>query len=64
MKTINMLWGISLLAIGICTVIFMVTKLVGVEPADFAKVIIGVIDLIALPVLVFTTVKRWTNKEQ
>lgn len=64
MKTINILWGISLIVIGICTVIFMVTKIVGVESADFVKVIIGVIDLIALPMLAFTTVKRWTNKEQ
>lgn len=64
MKTIDILWGISLMVIGICTVIFMVTKLIGIEPADFVKIIIGVLDLIALPVLAFTTVKRWINKEQ
>lgn len=64
LKTINILWGISLMVIGICTVIFMVMKLIGVEPADFVKVVIGVLDLIALPVLAFTTVKRWKNNEQ
>lgn len=52
------------MVIGICSVIFMVTKLIGIEPADFVKVIIGALDLIALPVLAFTTVKRWTNSEQ
>lgn len=64
MKTINILWGISLIVIGVCSVIFMVTKLIGVDPADFVKVIIGALDLIALPVLAFTTAKRWINKEQ
>ena len=57
MKSSN-LWAISLLVIGIVTIILAGSGLVGVKLPDTATRILGVIDLIAIPVLAFTTVRR------
>lgn len=58
MKSNNSIWAISLLVIGIATIILAGSGLVGAELPDTATRILGVIDLIALPVLAFTTVRR------
>ena len=57
-KKNDLVWSISLLVIGIATIILAGTNIVGVELPDIAVRIIGVIELIALPVLAFTTVKK------
>lgn len=50
--------------IGIATVILAGSNIIGIELPDIAVRIIGVIDLIALPVLAYTTVKKIKkNKE-
>ena len=59
-----LLWSLSLLVIGIATVILAGSNIIGIELPDIAVRIIGVIDLIALPVLAYTTVKKIKkNKE-
>ena len=63
-KRNNLLWSLSLLVIGIATVIQAGSNIIGIELPDIAVRIIGVIDLIALPVLAYTTVKKIKkNKE-
>jgi len=63
-KRNNLLWSLSLLVIGIATVILAGSNIIGIELSDIAVRIIGVIDLIALPVLAYTTVKKIKkNKE-
>lgn len=63
-KRNNLLWSLSLLVIGIATVILADSNIIGIELPDIAVRIIGVIDLIALPVLAYTTVKKIKkNKE-
>ncbi|MBQ2451462.1 MAG: hypothetical protein IJZ42_13645 [Lachnospiraceae bacterium] len=63
-KRNNLLWSLSLLVIGIATVILAGSNIIGIELPDIAVRIIGVIDLIALPVLAYTTVKKIKkNKE-
>ncbi|MBQ7009239.1 MAG: hypothetical protein IJN05_08510 [Ruminococcus sp.] len=57
-KRSDLLWSMSLLVIGIATVILAGSNIVGIALPDIAVRIIGVIDLIALPVLVYTTVKK------
>ena len=57
-KRNDLLWSMSLLVIGIATVILAGSNIVGIALPDIAVRIIGVIDLIALPVLVYTTVKK------
>ena len=57
MKTRNdLLWSISLFVIGIATIILAGLKIVGVELPDVLIRIIGIVDLISLPVLSYTTV--------
>ena len=64
-KRNNLLWSLSLLVIGIATVILAGSNIIGIELPDIAVRIIGVIDLIALPVLAYTTVKKIKkNKEK
>ncbi len=57
-KKNDLVWSISLLVIGIATIILAGGHIIGIEMSDIAVRIIGVIDLIALPVLAFTTVKK------
>lgn len=57
-KRSDLMWSMSLLVIGIATVILAGSNIIGIELPDIAVRIIGVIDLIALPVLAYTTVKK------
>ena len=57
-KSNDLLWSLSLLVIGIATVILVGSNIIGIALPDIAVRITGVIDLIALPVLAYTTVKR------
>ena len=61
MKTkIERIWSISLIAIGIgiATFILAGSSVIGIELPDIAVRIIGVIDLIALLVLIYTSVMK------
>ena len=57
-KRKELLWSLSLLVIGIATVILVGSNIIGIALPDIAVRITGVLDLIALPVLAYTTVKR------
>ena len=62
-KKINMMWGISLLVIGIATMILMGARIAGIELLHIVVVMIGIAELTALPVLTFSTVKKMVNKK-
>lgn len=53
----NRLWAASLIVIGVATVLL----LAGSVP-DLALRMLGIVELIALPVLAFTTVRKLTHK--
>lgn len=55
---INIVWAISLIVIGITTLIFVGSNIVRIELPDIAVRVLGVVDLAALPVLAFSTVKK------
>lgn len=57
-KRNDLLWSISLLVIGLATIILTGLNISGIDVPDIVVRIIGVIDLLALPVLVYTTVKK------
>lgn len=57
-KKNDLMWGFSLLIIGVATIILAGSNVIGIELPDIAVRIIGIVDLIALPVLAFTTVKK------
>ena len=59
MKTkIDRICSISLIVIGLATFILAGSSVIGMEFPDIVVRIIGVIDLIALPVLVYSSLKK------
>ncbi len=61
-KKLHVTWCVSLLVMGVIGVLFVSSKLIGFELGDIATRIMGFIELLALPVLVFTTVKKVKRK--
>ncbi len=62
MKTIEKLFGISLAVISLTTLITAVTGLIGVSLPTWALRTIGIVSLISLPVLIYSTVKSMREK--
>ena len=63
-KKMDLIWAISLIVIGIATLILAGSNIVGIElPYAIAR-LIGVIDLIALPFLVYSSVKKRKRSSQ
>lgn len=58
MKTNTILRFVSLMVIGVSTVILAVTRIAGVELADIAVRGLGISELVACLILGFVTVKR------
>ena len=63
-KRNDLLWSICLLVIGIATIILSGSNIIGIELSDIVVRIIGVIDLLALPVLAYTTVKKFKKDKE
>lgn len=55
---IDLIWGISLIVIGISAILLAGSNIVGLTLPDIAIRMIGVLDIIALPVLIAATVKK------
>lgn len=56
---IDLIWVISLIVIGISAILLAVSNIVGLTLPDIAIRMIGVLDIIALPVLIAATVKKF-----
>ena len=63
-KRNDLLWSISLLVIGLATIILTGLNIIGIDIPDIVVRIIGVIDLLALPVLAYTTVKKFKKDSE
>lgn len=57
-KLTQVLWAVSLIVLGISGAFFGVAGISGWVIPDVVIRIIGVVDILALPVLAFTTVKK------
>ena len=57
-KKNDLVWSISLMLIGIATFILAGANVVGIELPDVVVRILGIVDLIALPFLAYSTVKK------
>ncbi|MCR5110791.1 MAG: hypothetical protein K6B38_07760 [Ruminococcus sp.] len=57
-------WAISLLVISICTLIISITNIIGADIPDMLKRILGVAELVSLPVLAYTSVKMFTVRDK
>lgn len=62
-KKINLIWAISLIVIGVTTLILAGANIVNMELPDIVVRVLGVIDLVSLPVLAFSTVKKAKNRK-
>mgnify|MGYP003292985398 FL=1 len=58
MKNVNVFWSLSLLIISVCTIILAGSNIIGIELNDVLTRVLGILDLVCLPVLVFTTIKK------
>jgi len=54
----DLIWSISLMFVGIATIILAGSNIVGIELTDVVVRILGIIDLIVLPFLAYSTVKK------
>lgn len=57
-KKNDLIWDFSLIIIGAATVILAGSNVIGLKLPDIVVRIIGIVDLIALPVLAYTSVKK------
>ena len=57
MTKFPVLWGVSLLTIGVITLVISFSNIFGGELPGVLKIILGVIDLVALFVLVYTSIR-------
>ena len=60
-KKINIIWSISLIILCFATIILAGANIVGIELPDIIVRILGIIDIVSLPVLAFLTVKKIKN---
>lgn len=57
-KKNDLIWGFSLIIIGAATIILAGSNVIGLKLPDIAVRIIGIVDLVALPVLAYTSVRK------
>ena len=57
-KAIDILWVTSLFVIAIVSLILTIMSIAKFAMPDALRITLGVLDLIAMPVLVFTTVRK------
>lgn len=57
------MWGFSLLFISIVTIIYTFSSILGIELSYILKRVLGVITLIALPILVYSSIKVLKNSK-
>lgn len=62
-KKLHVSWCVSIFVMGVISVLFVASKLIGYELSDTTKLIMLFFDLPALCVLVFTTVKKNQKKQ-
>lgn len=58
-KKINILWGLSLLIINVISVTLLALKFLWIDIPTAVTIILGVIDLVCVAVLAYTTVKKF-----
>ncbi len=62
-KTVGIAWSVSLIVIGVATLIHAGSRLMGIVLPDAVVRTVGIVDLLALFVLAFTSVKKVAGKK-
>ena len=63
LKIINTMWSISLMVIGIATIFLLGANIFAIKLPDMIVRTLGIIVLVSLPVLAFSTVKKAKTKK-
>lgn len=63
LEIINTMWSISLMVIGIATIVLVGANAFAIELPDMIVRTLGIFDLVSLPVLAFSTVKKAKSKK-
>ncbi len=63
-KTRDVLWAVSLMLIGVCTLALVIPSIIGFDIPIILTRIAGVLELISLAVLAFTTVRKIIDKRK
>ncbi len=65
-KKVRILWSVSLMIIGCVSLIIAVSSMASLELPDIAERVLGIIDLISIPVLVYSSIKlrKWNNSDK
>lgn len=58
-RKMTVIWGVSLMIIGVTTLFAAGANIAGIDLPDILARVIGIADLIALPVFAFASVKRF-----
>ena len=62
-KKISIVWCISLLVIAVASIIIAGAKILGQELPDTIVRILGILELLAIPVLCYTSVRRINKRK-
>lgn len=62
-KKMRLIWSVALLVIGVLAIVNGISRIVGFKQPTVMLVIIMALNLIALAVLAFTTVKLYVKKD-
>ena len=57
-KALHTLWCVSLMVIGVATVLILGSNLFQLQMPDSVTGLLGILELVSLPILAFTTVKK------
>ena len=65
-KRVGILWRVSLFIIACVSLIIAVSNMASLELPDIAKRVLGIIDLLSIPVLVYSSIKlrKWNNSDK
>lgn len=63
-KVMTLVWSLCLMVIGASTIVLTVCSFAGITLPDILIRILGILNLLALPVLAFTTVKKAKKKAE
>lgn len=57
-KNNGLIWALSLIVISVISLTLSITNLVGAKLPDAVTIVLAIVDIIALPFLVYTSVKK------
>lgn len=60
-KSIRTMWSFSLLTIAVASVILAGSRIIGADLPDLVVRLLGIINLIALPVLIYSSIQKKRN---